>query len=239
MIIITVSFWWALASRQANYKTLIGSKRTPCVHYTAHACMNVCTKSLLHSSYSHVGLLVIPNPFLPCGQHHWVKQCLVDYPIKPNVCNLDAHMTRPGNGRLWPITPTPATKTSSVEHKCSSLEDTKIPSKHPSSTETVSVNRDSLVRVSTKDQSLKHAYVSSEDVSVTNKPPNKRMKWSEEVPLPAWLSKDSMLYKLRWVTLGYHYNWSDKEYSPDHKSTFPEELGKLSSFVLSAVGFPE
>ena len=28
-------------------------------------------------------------------------RCVVDYPCHPNVCNLDAHMTREGRGQLW------------------------------------------------------------------------------------------------------------------------------------------
>jgi len=55
-------------------------------------------------------------------------RCLVDYPCHPNVCNLDAHMTREGHGQMWS------------------------------------------------------------------------------------LGNDSIIKKLTWVTLGYHYNWSTKVY---------------------------
>ena len=47
-----------------------------------------------------------------------------------------------------------------------------------------------------------------------------------------------MLTKLRWVTLGYHYDWTEKEYSEDHKSPFPPDLARLSSFILEVAGFP-
>ncbi|KAK6307601.1 hypothetical protein J4Q44_G00227490 [Coregonus suidteri] len=33
------------------------------------------------------------HPFLPGSQQHWVRQCLKTYPQKPNVRNLDMHMT--------------------------------------------------------------------------------------------------------------------------------------------------
>lgn len=187
---------------------------------------------------------MIPNPFLSCGQHHWVKRCLEDYPVKPNVCNLDAHMTRPGNGRLWPLTPTLvpdklSIKPSSIEHqksKCSNVEDNpKVLSGNQSTVNTIDKDKSHSLP---KDQNLLKC-VGSECFSVSDKPSSKRIKLSVQVPLPTWLSRDSMLYKLRWVTLGYHYNWSSKEYSPHHRSTFPQELGQLSSYVLDAVGFPE
>ncbi|KAK3563306.1 hypothetical protein QTP86_021639 [Hemibagrus guttatus] len=48
----------------------------------------------------------------------------------------------------------------------------------------------------------------------------------------------TLLEKLRWVTLGYHYNWDTKTYSPDHYTPFPEDLHSLSHKVAAACGFP-
>merc|ERR1712000_123334 len=41
--------------------------------------------------------------------------------------------------------------------------------------------------------------------------------------------KDSLMNKLRWVTLGYHYNWTTNIYenTPDRISPFPEEIVEL------------
>ncbi|CAH2328453.1 nucleic acid dioxygenase ALKBH1 [Pelobates cultripes] len=50
-------------------------------------------------------------------------------------------------------------------------------------------------------------------------------------------SQKSLLEKLRWVTLGYHYNWDTKKYSVDHHSTFPPDLAELSRCVSRACGF--
>nr|XP_033808662.1 nucleic acid dioxygenase ALKBH1 [Geotrypetes seraphini]XP_033808663.1 nucleic acid dioxygenase ALKBH1 [Geotrypetes seraphini] len=47
----------------------------------------------------------------------------------------------------------------------------------------------------------------------------------------------SLLEKLRWVTLGYHYNWNTKSYSSDHHSLFPTDLAVLSQHVAAACGF--
>lgn len=147
-----------------------------------------------------LGLLIIPNPFLPCGQHEWVRRCLVDYPLKPNVCNLDTHMTRQGNGRLWP----------------------ELAELHLAGTNAI-----------TPTSPLPHGYNKEKTIST------KQIKLSNNEPpsLPLWLSKDSLLFKLRWVTLGCHYNWTTKEYSPDNVSPFPKNLGQLSAFVLEMTGF--
>ena len=50
--------------------------------------------------------------------------------------------------------------------------------------------------------------------------------------------KDDLLYKLRWTTLGYHYDWNTKKYYEDRKSPFPSDLAQLSAFILKAAGFP-
>ncbi|XP_019851810.1 PREDICTED: DNA demethylase ALKBH1-like isoform X2 [Amphimedon queenslandica] len=108
------------------------------------------------------GLIFITNPFLCGGQHYWIQKCLLQYPLLPNVTNLDSHISRTGSGQIWPMGDSP-----------------------------VSVH------------------------------------------------KDSLLYKLRWVTLGYHYNWTSKLYHKEHHSPFPSDLSLLSHFILSSVGFPD
>ncbi|XP_058847749.1 nucleic acid dioxygenase ALKBH1-like [Acipenser ruthenus] len=47
------------------------------------------------------GFIFISNPFLPGSQRHWVKQCLKVYPQKPNICNLDMHMSPTDTDNLW------------------------------------------------------------------------------------------------------------------------------------------
>jgi len=126
------------------------------------------------------GLLLITNPFLPSGQHAWVKRCLAEYPKKPNICNLDAHVVREGDGSLWP----------------------------------------------------------PQWNSETCKTPAKKPKLADFVSCLKVVPKDTFLYRLRWVTLGYHYNWTTKEYSEDKRSPFPEELALLSAFITSQAGFP-
>ncbi|KAM4542737.1 nucleic acid dioxygenase ALKBH1 isoform 1-T2 [Odontesthes bonariensis] len=49
----------------------------------------------------------------------------------------------------------------------------------------------------------------------------------------------TLLEKLRWVTLGYHYNWDTKTYSANSHTPFPADLHSLSVQISAACGFPE
>uniref|UniRef100_A0A3Q3EU38 AlkB homolog 1, histone H2A dioxygenase n=1 Tax=Labrus bergylta TaxID=56723 RepID=A0A3Q3EU38_9LABR len=106
------------------------------------------------------GFIFISNPFLLGSQPSWVRRCLKTYPQKPNVCNLDMHMS-------------------------------------PSETQDI---------------------------------------WGKSLRFK--LDPKTLLEKLRWVTLGYHYNWDTKTYSADHHTPFPEDLHSLSEHVTAACGFP-
>lgn len=42
---------------------------------------------------------------------------------------------------------------------------------------------------------------------------------------------------MRWSTLGYHYDWTNKIYDESRRSEFPPELSNLVSFFADALGF--
>ena len=112
----------------------------------------------------------------------------MDYPCRPNVCNLDAHIQRDGRGCLWPD--------------------------------------DSLL----SDDGL--------DSCASPEPKRSRRTSEPETGTLLAVAKDSPLYKLRWVTLGYHYDWGKKEYCSENKSAFPDDLAALCTFILGCVGYP-
>ncbi|TKS86223.1 Nucleic acid dioxygenase ALKBH1 [Collichthys lucidus] len=113
------------------------------------------------------GFIFISNPFLPGCQPSWVRQCLKTYPQKPNVCNLDMHMSPSETQDIW----------GKSVHSLS-------------------------VRSSAKRE------------------------------------PKTLLERLRWVTLGYHYNWDTKTYSANHYTPFPADLHSLSLQITAACGFP-
>ena len=58
--------------------------------------------------------------------------------------------------------------------------------------------------------------------------------------LSAWLKNDhNLLQKLRWVTLGYHYDWSARAYREGWQSPFPPSLAAFSKSLAALVGFHE
>ncbi|KAM9340776.1 nucleic acid dioxygenase ALKBH1 [Symphorus nematophorus] len=113
------------------------------------------------------GFIFISNPFLRGSQPFWVRQCLKTYPQKPNVCNLDMHMSPSETQDIW-----------------------------------------------------------GQSVQGLSCPPSGKRQ------------PKTLLEKLRWVTLGYHYNWDTKTYSANHHSPFPADLHSLSLHITAACGFP-
>ncbi|XP_067454184.1 nucleic acid dioxygenase ALKBH1 [Thunnus thynnus] len=112
------------------------------------------------------GFIFISNPFLLGSQSFWVRQCLKTYPQKPNVCNLDMHMSPSDTQDIW-----------------------------------------------------------GKSVHSLSLPPSGKRQ------------PKTLLERLRWVTLGYHYNWDTKTYSANHYSPFPADLHSLSYQVTTACGF--
>lgn len=47
------------------------------------------------------------------------------------------------------------------------------------------------------------------------------------------------IYKLRWVTLGYHYDWTSKIYQDDDFTPFPLDMGDLARYIASAIGYSD
>ena len=47
----------------------------------------------------------------------------------------------------------------------------------------------------------------------------------------------SLLSRLTWATLGYHYQWTDRRYDPAKRSPFPPTLSKLAADLAAACGW--
>jgi alkylated DNA repair protein alkB family protein 1 len=47
----------------------------------------------------------------------------------------------------------------------------------------------------------------------------------------------TLLNQLRWITLGYHYNWTQRTYDKNHYSPFPENLSELTVSLAKCVGY--
>ncbi|KAM4624690.1 nucleic acid dioxygenase ALKBH1 isoform 2-T2 [Polymixia lowei] len=100
------------------------------------------------------------------SQSFWVRQCMKTYPQKPNVCNLDLHMSPTETEDIW-----------------------------------------------------------GKSADILRSPPSGKRE------------PKTLLEKLRWVTLGYHYNWDTKTYSANHCTPFPVDLHSLSRHIAAVCGF--
>jgi alkylated DNA repair protein alkB family protein 1 len=52
-------------------------------------------------------------------------------------------------------------------------------------------------------------------------------------------NKNSLLYQLRWVTIGCHYNWTTNKYELDKVFPFPPSLKTFSIFVANKLGWKD
>ena len=58
-----------------------------------------------------------------------------------------------------------------------------------------------------------------------------------EYPLNPNLPKSCVLSKLRWATLGYHYNWTERKYDKDKHSQMPLSILDMAESVADASGY--
>uniref|UniRef100_A0A8C6D5G4 Nucleic acid dioxygenase ALKBH1 n=1 Tax=Moschus moschiferus TaxID=68415 RepID=A0A8C6D5G4_MOSMO len=70
-------------------------------HDARRAGLQPVSKWQAYGLQGYPGFIFISNPFLPGYQWHWVKQCLKLYSRKPDVCNLDKHMSKEETQDLW------------------------------------------------------------------------------------------------------------------------------------------
>jgi len=48
-----------------------------------------------------------------------------------------------------------------------------------------------------------------------------------------------LMYKLRWISLGYHYDWSRREYVPGFRGVFPPLLSSLAKYLTQSLGLAD
>jgi alkylated DNA repair dioxygenase AlkB len=91
----------------------------------------------------------------------------------------------------------------------------------------------------TKKQKLNHEDHSNTPISTTDnikasnhatQPSTKDEIQNAQVANPQHFTKE-FLHQLRWITLGYHYNWTKRIYQKEHYSPFPRELADLNQKI--------
>ncbi|ORZ00679.1 hypothetical protein BCR43DRAFT_435054 [Syncephalastrum racemosum] len=153
------------------------------------------------------GLIVIPNPFTPAAEREVVRACLSEYSKAPNMSNLDTHYAMPDEG-LWRL------------HQRQSQE--CVPRKSKAQDTASQQSQEQQRRVKACDDAFRP------DLNGPKPDPLP----AETVPL---LTPTELLYKLRWVTLGYQYHWPTKTYHFDRRFPVPRLVHSLSHATVRAV----
>ncbi|KAI8582234.1 hypothetical protein K450DRAFT_228021 [Umbelopsis ramanniana AG] len=168
------------------------------------------------------GLIFIPNPFTESAQRQLIYNCLQKYTQAPNSSSLDAHYEVPAEG-VWNL----YTKS----RRCASNEDDSqllISRKSRSNNgQKIPESADPYDAPSTSGQ---------QSTSIEKDPDIADIKSEPSLHKPSELLHPSeLIRKLRWVSLGYQYNWSEKTYFFDRPIPVPEEAAKLSIAIAKAV----
>ncbi|KAG2184672.1 hypothetical protein INT43_000585 [Umbelopsis isabellina] len=165
-------------------------------------------KAYIHTDID--GLIFIPNPFTAAAQRKLVYNCLHNYTQSPNLSNLDAHYDIPTPG-VWNL---------HVTNQKSNNEDSNV---------------DSICRKeSPKRQKTDNGYQNSDLVNATDQKSRPDNQNESRKSSNSALKPSELVKKLRWVTLGYQYNWTTKVYDFDNPVEFPSEAGNLSVAVAKA-----
>lgn len=48
-------------------------------------------------------------------------------------------------------------------------------------------------------------------------------------------SNNQHLARIRWATLGYHYDWTNKIYKPDDQTKMPDDIQQLSESIVQVI----
>ncbi|CAO3686307.1 unnamed protein product [Umbelopsis ramanniana] len=179
---------------------------------------------LLLTEYHFLGLIFIPNPFTESAQRQLIYNCLQKYTQAPNSSNLDAHYEIPAEG-IW-NSYTNSLQRASNEDGDEFLIKRKISSNNG---QKITESADPYDTPPTSGQQNK---------STVKEPSNIETELDSKASPHAaseLLHPSELVRKLRWVSLGYQYNWSEKSYFFDRPIPVPEEAAKLSIAIAKAV----
>lgn len=83
------------------------------------------------------------------------------------------------------------------------------------------------------------AYPNTTNLSNTSQSTdNVECSWWEMIQsIPDAIERKKVVKKLRWATLGYQYDWTNKTYDEARKESFPSDLCSLVQYVATALGY--
>ncbi|TPX61027.1 hypothetical protein PhCBS80983_g01326 [Powellomyces hirtus] len=153
------------------------------------------------------GLVVIPGLFSGPAQAGVVRACLAEYTAHPNVTNLDTHWRLPASG-LWGL----------YERERNGLDVDVLEMRHDG--KVPSVKEEGYGDV--PDQN-------ATDEKVRIDPPTTATHYLKA------MTASQALPRLRWTSLGFQYNWSNKTYHLDRHAPMPVLIDELCGAVVAAI----
>ncbi|CCG81384.1 AlkB-like protein [Taphrina deformans PYCC 5710] len=176
---------------------------------------------------AHPGLFIIPDALSSNSQRDFIKSCMRDMTLKPNLNNLDTHYDLPNEG-LWYHYEShfrdPATRPDTVvKPLCLAAQVDAAVDKQPTSRKLVN------------DPPI----TSGTPVEVLRSKKDPAQASTSLKPLPV----SELLYKLRWTNLGLLYHWGTKSYhyedifqnGAESMIKVPTYLAALSKNILDIV----
>eukprot|EP01135_Chromosphaera_perkinsii_P002455 Nk52_evm61s223 gene=Nk52_evmTU61s223 len=188
------------------------------------------------------GFYFIQNPFTEEDQRYWISRCMNDYLRKPNVSNLDAHYELDASMYAEEgCEEVDKRNGESKEEEQHSLKVKRRKSSCSSSSCLSSAIKKSKGRKYRRFEEYRDIVVGrkekpdggDEEDSVRDAAEKKKENNYSNSNL---VNYGKLLEKnLRWVTLGYHYDWDLKKYYAHMKGEFPQDLLELSACVVNVI----
>ncbi|KAJ1656021.1 hypothetical protein IWQ61_004334 [Dispira simplex] len=160
------------------------------------------------------GFIFIPSPFTPQVQRQWVKRCLQEYAVPPAKSNLETLYRMPPVGvwNLYEHGERNGWPVGDTRRGVSKLLRSENTSPDKTTAATSGNNRDG------EDPPAYQV--------ITDTPSSSR---------DSAVDAAQLVPKLRWVTLGYQYNWSIKEYFWDSPLPFPDPVARLAQTIIRGI----
>ena len=212
---------------------------------------------------AHPGVIVILNPFTIEGHRCWIKTCLSKYICKGNKTNLDRECgdALHAGGGLWAR----VMRERLAENKIVGTTVARVGNPSGiaqfSHEEISAVNGEDCVRVGAEDADKMHGidtlprnelenteyHTASTSVQGLALSPGEKYADATSAPLhqgivlptrlPGHTQEKHLLQRLRWVTMGRHYDWDTETYPLEQASFFPSNLAEVCADLASVLRF--
>eukprot|EP00053_Salpingoeca_punica_P014401 m.130921 g.130921 ORF g.130921 m.130921 type:complete len:434 (+) comp16446_c1_seq4:1672-2973(+) len=188
------------------------------------------------------GFLLVRNALSARAVRHWVRRTLQDFICESNASNLDlqhggsAAVLGTGDNNLWRR----AERARAIPHANTEDHEDAGPQQkrerlQPSSSQKQKQGHHMHVpaaAASTAEQSAKPAAAATPTEETSRTPAQTASQTAADIQARA------VFGKLRWLTLGYHYDWTNNVYDRARYTPFPADLAALCRVLAARLPLP-